>query len=384
MRCCRNKWCCRLARTVIRSHMSGFLCLGKMIMKQGFLFDLDLSSYEKKIKSCTTCGEDDISKFNKDKSGHQGLKASCRLCNKKAKLNRQGRNYEKEVAFSRYCKSKGLKERPCTKCGENKLSEFSTNSRGHQELQSVCKSCFRNKHKDSTAIKKNNQMIYRKHCEERGLKEKPCTKCGENDVTKFNEHESGHRGLSSICDKCLIVNRKIHYSKNRDSILSKGREYLYRNRDKKLERDRKYYHNNKEDKARHRKEYYKKNKEYFFAKNAKRRATKLRAIPKNQQKEEIGKTKELYSKSDRLTKETGEKYHVDHIVPLQGKLTDGKRVLGAHRIDNLQILEASNNISKGNRITYEELAKYKEGHHYIFVPEDYFDNVDKYPNIGFN
>ena len=41
---------------------------------------------------------------------------------------------------------------------------------------------------------------------------------------------------------------------------------------------------------------------------------------------------------------TGIKWHVDHIIPLQGKL-----VSGLHTVENLQVIPAKINMRKGNR-----------------------------------
>lgn len=52
----------------------------------------------------------------------------------------------------------------------------------------------------------------------------------------------------------------------------------------------------------------------------------------------------IYDDAARLTIETGEKHHVDHVIPLHGK-----NVCGLHVAENLEAIPARENVRKGNR-----------------------------------
>lgn len=73
-------------------------------------------------------------------------------------------------------------------------------------------------------------------------------------------------------------------------------------------------------------------------KEAKRRAAKLNATPSWLSSEDWAKIKEIYETCP-------EGYHVDHIIPLQGK-----EVSGLHVPWNLQHLTADDNLKKGRKV----------------------------------
>ena len=72
-----------------------------------------------------------------------------------------------------------------------------------------------------------------------------------------------------------------------------------------------------------------------------RRARLLRATPAWADPRAIAK---IYARAVRKTRETGEPWHVDHIVPLRSKY-----VCGLHCEANLRVIPGAENCSKGNR-----------------------------------
>lgn len=83
------------------------------------------------------------------------------------------------------------------------------------------------------------------------------------------------------------------------------------------------------------------NKPSVAAANTRYRSAKLQATPAWANHDLI---RAVYEESDRLTRMTGVRHHVDHIVPLKSAY-----VCGLHWEGNLQVLTQSENDSKGNR-----------------------------------
>jgi len=230
------------------------------------------------------------------------------------------------------------------------------------------------------------------------MQTKICTKCGEEKPATsefFHKAKRGKHGVRANCKVCENEYNREYNKLNKET----RRRYREENKDKLKEYFIDNYKKTKERRSVYQKirnrdnrpklriaeaSYRDRNRGKVNSYSKKYRANKRRALPSisNQEDEQII---QLYNQAQELSKsDMFNTYHVDHIVPLQGKLPDGKRVLGAHRLSNLQLLMDCVNLSKLNNITYKDLKKAKEGVDYIFVPDDYHDDPNKYPEIGFD
>jgi hypothetical protein len=131
-------------------------------------------------------------------------------------------------------------------------------------------------------------------------------------------------------------NEHKEYSSNRYQVeKSKIRERLDSiPKEKVAAKNKKWYQNNKDKAKNNSATWAKSNSHKRSAAFAKYRATKMKATPKWVDLKSI----ETFYKNRPVG------YHVDHIVPLQGK-----NVSGLHVVWNLQYLTISENCSKGNK-----------------------------------
>lgn len=143
------------------------------------------------------------------------------------------------------------------------------------------------------------------------------------------------------------INRAAYYKQNRAVLLKQKSEYGRRpdvsqrdvaRRCERYEREPEFRLKSK----RRRDRYYRDNPHVFRARDAQRRALKLRATPPWADLEAI---KRIYKEAQLLTKITGIKHVVDHIIPLKGRT-----VSGLHVENNLQVITERRNLRKFNRL----------------------------------
>lgn len=200
---------------------------------------------------------------------------------------------------------------------------------------------------------------------------KRCSKCKvERDESEFYALPRSSDGLQSNCKRCMRAANAEWVRRNPEKNAERERRRRLRTPGRSTAYVRAWRANNPEkaaahnapsdkrrdyDKARYRndparkdavnrrfKELNKRRPEIKNAIIARRRALQKNALVPWGDKE---KMRSIYAEAKRLERETGIKHHVDHIVPLQSKI-----VCGLHWEGNLQVLPATENHKKLNRV----------------------------------
>jgi hypothetical protein len=197
-------------------------------------------------------------------------------------------------------------------------------------------------------------LISRKEAEAQGLNHyytgKPC----------INGHLENRHVKHGGCLGCYRDNSTRHRKNHPDAVKRTNKNSYQNNVARERIRAKKWFDENKERRTKWQNEYREMHREHRNAlciawchanldsgraRQAKRRALKQNATPPWVDLEAI---KAIYKQAIQITKETGGKWHVDHIIPL-----NGVDVCGLHVPWNLRVIPAKENIAKKNKLLPE-------------------------------
>ena len=160
---------------------------------------------------------------------------------------------------------------------------------------------------------------------------KTCKTCNtEKSVSDFYKQSTrGLFGVRGTCKACDNSKKTLYREANKEKLLELKKVSYQKNKDKNLETKKKYRQSNKA-KINHL--------------VALRKKTIKQRTPAWLTDFDKLKIKCMYMVASMLTRENKESWHVDHIIPLQGK-----KVSGLHVPNNLQVMFSKENISKKNK-----------------------------------
>lgn len=172
---------------------------------------------------------------------------------------------------------------------------------------------------------------------------KICPKCQKTKAfSEFFKSKTYKDGCRTYCKKCEQLSIMKYRKKNKKVLKEYNKRYKEFNKEHAKKLAKEYKQKNKkrikEYNSQYMKKYLKKNRKRLNAIKMKYKAAKRNAAPKWLTDEQIKQMEQIYANCPK-------KYHVDHIVPLQGK-----NVSGLHVPWNLQYLPAHENIAKGNKL----------------------------------
>lgn len=147
------------------------------------------------------------------------------------------------------------------------------------------------------------------------------------------------------CKKCMQVRNKKWSQENPEKMREYVRAYKQRNKAKLAERSKLYVAKNTEKRKATTKAYRNANKAKGAEIVRRRQARLLQRTPSWLTAEDVWFMSQAYELAALRTKVFGFAWHVDHVLPLKGKL-----VSGLHTPYNLQVIPALDNLRKSNRV----------------------------------
>lgn len=208
------------------------------------------------------------------------------------------------------------------------------------------------------------------------MQSKICTCCGEEkSLEMFSKKKTGRYGVRSQCKSCLLIKNRKYAQNNAEKVNIRSKEWKKNNPEKILEYKKQYRinkadkikeyrdsrkevdkelakiwrENNKDKQAAYAKKWQQKNQHLKTAYQNKRRAQKLNASVEWEKEFTDLVSLEAYHLCGLRKKATGFTWHVDHVIPLCGT-----NVCGFHVWNNLAVIPAQVNLSKGNKFKLEQ------------------------------
>ena len=217
----------------------------------------------------------------------------------------------------------------CSKCNEEKsLKSFSKDAQRKDGISSQCKAC------DAARGK-----AYREANREKEADRAKAYRDAHPE--KVAAIQKAYRDAHP--EKISAINRA-WYEANKEKKDADNKAWREANPEKVAANGKAWREANKEKVAADNKAWQKANPEKCAAKDAKRHAAKLKRTPPWLTEEHYDQITSIYAERVRLTKETGVRHEVDHILPLQGE-----NVCGLHVPWNLRVITAQDNRRKSNK-----------------------------------
>lgn len=217
-------------------------------------------------------------------------------------------------------------------------------------MYKICNTCTKEKLFTDFSRSRSKRDGYQTQCKECVKEYKQANK--ERIAAYMHEyretHKDNHAEYRKVNKEYIASQQQKYWQEycknNKEQIAVQQRKHRQANKERLAIEQREYRQANKEQIAAYMKEYQKDNKDIINAITSRRRAAKLQAMPQWLTQQDHDEIREFYKIAQWMTIAFDELFHVDHIVPLQGK-----NVCGLHVPWNLQVLFARDNISKSNK-----------------------------------
>ena len=165
-------------------------------------------------------------------------------------------------------------------------------------------------------------------------------------ITGFSKHKTYKDGIDTACKECVRERKRQIWAANSERYRAYGKKYKQANKEIIAERNKKYVVENRETRTATMKAYRQTTKDVQAEYVRRRQAAKLQRTPAWLTEDDIWVMREAYKLAKLRTEMFGFSWHVDHILPLQGK-----EVSGLHVPENLQVIPWLDNLKKHNRVS---------------------------------